>query len=110
MLVMDFLLGIIAASLHKEKSFRELKEGQPSYKEAFDSVNFKPSNEELFSVSTSLIKLGCIFFIASMILTMHYSMEWYYAIVLSALISFLGPIVLAIPFFVVLARSGSKYR
>jgi len=99
MIVMAFLLGIVAASLHKEKSFVELSEGQPSFEEAFGNTDTAAlTDEELLPVSKSLMKLSPILFIASLILAKHYGLKLSYALGLSAVVAILGPWILAIPF------------
>lgn len=61
MIIMDFLLGMIAASLHKEKNFHELKEGYPSYEDAMREMVTEPTDEEYYFLGKSIVKLMFLF-------------------------------------------------
>jgi len=110
MITMDFLLGMIAASLHKGKTFHELAQGYPTREEAAREITTEPTDEEYYFVGKSIVKLMFLFFVASSILTFHYSLRWYYAIGASVLIGWLGPLLWAIPFWLFLWKHGAKLR
>ena len=55
MIVMDFFLGMIAASLHKEKNFHELAQGYPAREEAVGEITTEPTREEYYLVANLLM-------------------------------------------------------
>ncbi len=110
MIIMDFLLGMIAASLHKGKTFHDFAEGYPTREEAMCEVTTEPTDEEYYFMGKSMVKLMFLFFIASVILTFHHGVRWYYAIGISVLIGWLGPLLWAIPFWLFLWSHGAKLR
>ena len=110
MLIMDFLLGMIAASLHKGKTFHELAQGYPTRKEATTELSAEPSEKEYYFIGKAFVKLMFLFFIASLILTFHYGLKWYFALGISLLIGWIGPLILGIPFFLFLWKLGTKLK
>jgi hypothetical protein len=110
MIIMDFLLGMIAASLHKEKTFHELARGYPSRKEATCGITTEPTKQEYHYISKAFIELMVLFFVASLILTFHHGLRWFYAIGASVMIGWLGPLLYAIPFWLFLLKIGAKQR
>ncbi len=110
MIIMNFLLGMIAASLHKGKTFHELAQGYPTRDEAAREITTEPTEKEYYYLGKSIVKLMFLFFIASLILTFHHGLRWYYAIGLSVLIGWLGPLLWAIPFWFFLWKHGAKLR
>lgn len=110
MIIMDFLLGMIAASLHKGKTFREFAQGYPTHGEVIREITTEPTEEEYHFSSKAIVKLMLLFFVASLILTFHHGLRWYYAIGASVLIGWLGPLLWAIPFGLFLWKHGAKLR
>ena len=107
MLIMDFLLGMIAVSLHKGKTFHELAQGYPTHKEAATELTSEPSDKEYYFIGKAFVRLGFVFFTASLILALHYGLRWYYVFGISLLVGWLGPIILGIPFFL-FERAGKN--
>ena len=110
MIIMDFFLGMIATSLHKGKIFHELAQGYPTIEETAREITTEPTDEEYYFVGKSIVKLMFLFFVASLILTFHHGLRWYYAIGASVLIGWLGPLLWAIPFWLFLWKHGIKLR
>lgn len=110
MIIMDFLLGMIAASLHKGKTFHDFAQGYPTRDEVSRELETGPTDEELYFVWKSISKLMFLFGICSLILTFHHGVKWYYAIGLSVLIGCLGPLLWAIPFWYFLWRHTAHLR
>ena len=110
MLIMNFLLGIIAASLHKGKTFHDLAQGYPTRKEATTELAVEPLDKEYYFIGKAFVKLMFLFFIAAFMLTFHYDLKWYFALGISLLISWLGPLFFGIPFFLFLWKLGAKLK
>ena len=110
MLMMDFLLGMIAASLHKGRTFHELAQGYPTRKEATVELTAEPLEKEYYSIGKAFVRLMFLFFTASLILTFHYGLKWYFAFGISLLIGWLGPLVFGIPFFLFLWKLGTQLK
>jgi hypothetical protein len=109
-IIMDFLLGMIGASLHKEKTFHELARGYPSREETTNDITTEPTKQEFYYISRAFIELMVLFFVASLILTFHHRLRWFYAIGASIVIGWVGPIVYAIPFWLSFLKFGAKKR
>ncbi len=110
MIVMDFLLSMVGASLHKEKSFHELAQGYPSLEDINREVTVKQSKEEYYSIAKSIYELGFLFFLASLIITFNYGLRWYYIIGISVMIGSFGPLIWAIPFWLFLLIRWRKRK
>jgi len=110
MIIMDFILGMIAASVHKGKTFSELAEGYPLREDAMREITTEPTKEEHYFIAQATVKLMFLFFIVSLALTLHHGIRWYYSIGMSVLIGWLGPLLWASPFWLLLWRRGAKLR
>ena len=96
MLTMDFFLGMIAAALHKEKSFSELSHGYPTRKDL--SLPDQMSEwDENRAVGIAYMRLVFLISVASLILCFHHGLRWYYCLGTAILVGWFGPIVLIIP-------------
>lgn len=97
MLTMDFFIGMIAAALHKEKSFSELSGGYPTSNDIClpDQMSEWDANRV---VGIAYMRFGFLIFVASLILCFHYDLRWYYCFGIAILVGWLGPLVLLIPF------------
>jgi hypothetical protein len=96
MIAMDFFLGMIAASLHKEKSFSELAGGYPTAKDIGEDTTVQKS--EYRDMASAYMKLGFLVFVASFILCFHHGFRWYYCLGIAVLVGWLGPLLLLLPF------------
>jgi hypothetical protein len=61
MVIMDFFLGMIAASLHKGKTFHELAQGYPTRKEATTELTGEPSDKKYYFIGKAFVKLMFLF-------------------------------------------------
>lgn len=97
MLPMVFFIGMIAAALHKEKSFPELSGGYPTRTDVYspDQMSEWDANR---AVGIAYMRLGFLISVASLILCFHYGLRWYYCCGIAVLIGWFGPVMLFVPF------------
>ena len=97
MLTVDFFIGMVAAALHKEKSFSELSSGYPTPKDLSspDQMSEWDANR---AVGIAYMRLGFLISVASLILCFHYDLRWYYCLGIAILVGWFGPLVLFVPF------------
>ncbi len=93
MLIANLFLGMIAASLHKEKTFSELAGGYPTEND-FHSADYLSDNVVNRAITIAYLKTCILIFAVLLILGFHYGLKWYYSFGIAVLVSWLGPLIL----------------
>jgi hypothetical protein len=83
LIAMNFLVGMVAAAVHRGKTASDLAAGYPTRDDAFSGDPGELSPEESFVVGKALLRLGWILGIAAVILAIHHGMKTYLAIPLA---------------------------
>lgn len=98
LIVMGFLVGVVAASLHKNKTTAELAAGHPKLSDAFKKETGSLDSEDSNRIGKATLGLVPILGIVVLVLSFYYKMWWYFAIPLSLLFAWLVPVILSLVF------------
>jgi len=98
LIVMNFLVGMVAAGVHRGKTVAELAAGYPTRDDALAGDPGELSHEESFVVAKALLRLGWILGIAAVMLAIHHGIKFYFAIPVGLLVAWLGAAGIGIAF------------
>lgn len=91
MIGINLLIGVVGASLHKNRSVRELTAGYPKPEDAFGrECEEITGNESTFVIARAAMGIGVIIGIAAMILLKHHGIRLLWAVILGAVGAWLG--------------------
>jgi len=97
-IAMAFLIGVVAASLHKNKKAAELANGYPKLKDALRKETELLNQNDSYKMGKATMGLAIILGLATLVLLLYYKIRWYFAIPLSIVIAWLTPVILFLPF------------
>ena len=90
MIIIDFLIGLVASSLHRNVSTAKLFVGEPKISFLFERENEELKFEESNKIAQATFKLGIVIGIASLILLIHHKIIWYFSVLISIGIGWLS--------------------
>ena len=99
-LAMMFVISIVGASLHKELTFRELADGNPSLADATAATDTELTSTEARSVTVASFKVSFILAVLAGVLTSH-AHGWLFILLVGFAVCWLGGGLILIVFGVV---------
>lgn len=97
-ILLDFLIGIIASSLHSSAASSELFSGYPHSSTLSQREDDALGIEESRIIGKTTLKVGIVLGICILIVTIHNEITWYYAILFSVFGSWLSMIIISLFF------------
>jgi len=103
MILLDFLIGIIASSLHSSIASSELFSGYPPASTSFQREDNILGIEESRKIGKATIQVSIVLGITIFIVSIHYNTSWYYSVLFSVIGSWLSMIIIGL-FFGLIAK------
>jgi hypothetical protein len=104
-----FGVGIIAASLHHDKSFSELAAGIPVLLPENAEQPEEPLDDYTsYLIAKALLRLAALVGFTVAIISLRFGVRWYFAMLLGAIASMVGPTLLMIPIAIVAWRERAS--
>jgi len=99
-------VGAIGASLHRERSLGGLSAGYPSRLRLAERLTSAIDHETSYRIASAVMKLGLVLAAAAVVLAIHFTLRWYFVVLLGGLVAWLGPVLLMLPLAALLRRIG----